>query len=323
LLAQSWISQSLDILPAEASTIFDGSHDEEHDDEADNYAVIKRWSAKDKSVDRLLRKKEIDRNALEEVPLHKKNSVLRKLKPVCLYREAYWEVDSSGEPSRYMKPKKLKRPPVSLFSGFERILLVSDYNPRRLGLILERMLRDGGVKSGRDARISKESQVRVLQGIGHQVAAYATAFEESSCVIAGKRVALMEILRSLAEFFRGQLESFDGIANIDPVGCFSISEEVADSNPSLCEMLRRAVWLGVIINTDIGTKANPLDGLMQRRTFRISYTLAPTLGLPLRASKSRGINHCLASKYPDLAMHSVTEKPRSGDEQPGLFEDPL
>jgi len=293
LLATSWLSRALNREFIDCNHFFGASRDlrQGYEEGEEGFEIISEVAKVDKQVFKFIQAKELNPRDLAHSTQAQRDAVLRKLRPVCLFRHAYLAYDKKA-----VYEKSLKRPPTALFSGFSQILLISDFNPRRLVVILERMLSDPAVKSESVDSIPKEVQVRVLQTIGHEFAAYLASFPDSLCKIMGNRVSLVEFLRTAALFFRSQLLGND--INIDPVGTFSVPEGLAKLNPSLCEMIRKAAWLGAVVSIDGDAKANPLDGKVERRSFRISYTLAPIFGLLLRASKSRGIQHCIKERYP-------------------------
>lgn len=308
-LARSWLARkSINLDPR----VFIRDHDKlpvGYEEGQEGFEIIAKVSRVDHAISEYLQSKDIDSNRLEEATQEQKDSVLRKLRPVCLFRAAFRDYSKRAGKKKIVE-KTLKRPPAIIFSGFDQILLISDFNPRRLVLILERLVEESTVDGVLPHVIPIEIQMRVVYNIGHEFSAYVASFPESACMISSRKVSLINLLREIADFFRNQLMGPD--VNIDPVGCFSIPEGLSKTNSSLCEMLRKAAWLGAIVNIDAGTKSNPLDGTVERRAFRISYTLAPVFGLLLRASKARSVQHCLRHKY--TSLEPIESRDDSGEQ---------
>ncbi len=199
-----------------------------------------------------------------------RDSVLRKAKPVAMFRRAFLKATPSGFLS--LRSRKLE----TIYYGREAIYRVSDGNPRRLiGIIgdLCAKLRLG--KDGKYPRLTENEQAEVLKRASLHFSGYVHALPGGNTFLGEHAVDLATLLKAIATFFRQRLLGSE--FPLDPVGSFRVESHI---NEKIVELLRLGVYHGAVVHVD--PMPDTIETSLRGKRFRLSYMLAPIYRLPLQ-----------------------------------------
>ncbi|MFA5117465.1 MAG: hypothetical protein WC695_01275 [Candidatus Omnitrophota bacterium] len=236
---------------------------------------IKDEARQDRGLRMFLLNKKIDPDNPFSDNQHLLDTVLRKIKPIVLFRSTYrsWY----GE-----KIKRRSRKASELFFGFDVISDISDGNPRWLIGIMKDML----LKSRGKVRVAKEIQRSVLDKVSKDYCALLKVIPNKQQEVNGKTFHLVTLLNQIASYFHSKLirDHF----SLEPITSFVVDKDVPSN---LHDFLKLASYHGAIIQTD--TDEGLFNSELEGRRFRLTYMLAPVWKLPLRLYKSIDLSSCL------------------------------
>ncbi len=238
----------------------------------------------------------------------KRDQVLRKAKPLVLFRRAFTKPGRNGAPSARRSRKVLP-----IYSGKDAIYDVADGNPRWLISIVDDLLvRMPKARVGQPQRIRPKVQATILRTVSEQFGALIQALPEATAEFEDGEVTLYGLLQRIAAYF------FHGLTqrrfSLDPYGSFVVDDAVPEP---LMGLLRKAVYEGAIVLVD--PTENAISSDLVGRRFRLSYRLAPTLRLPLRLYEAVPLSRCLEYQGGRRADRAIDDDvPHSGTIQADL-----
>lgn len=191
------------------------------------------------------------------------DTILRKIKPIILYRNSNRKYDRKG------KPKPRTRKISELYCGFDVITDVCEGNPRWLKGALQDLL----AKADKKGKVPLKAQARVLHDISENYWAKLKVIPESKKNILGRNIFMTQFLEKLAKFFFEEivLSKF----SINPIGSFEV-DRLTPQN--YADFIKKASEHGALISIQKGIFSSDF----YNRRFRLSYMLAPSFKLPLR-----------------------------------------
>lgn len=250
---------------------------------SDEWLALKEEAKQDPTLSRYLTSKGIDPSNPVASNQHLRDSVLRKIKPLVLFRKNFSHYDTRRK-RRSRKGRKLR----AGYFGVPTVFDISDGNPRFLKRIFEEMC-----AAHRNSNlIDRNTQSRIIEKISLQFYNYIRGIPGSQTVINGKPIYLFSLLHSIGKHFSKKILLDDFSA--DPTSSFVVNE---DTPPELVLLLETAAEHAAIIALDQSDDTFERSSRGQR--YRLSYLLAPLCRLPLRVYGSRGLLTCL-SEYPPL-----------------------
>jgi len=195
-----------------------------------------------------------------------RDSLLRKVKPIVLYRSAL--LKASGD-----KVVLRSRKVGSMYYGREALYRVADGNPRRLiGILGDLCSRVSATE--KVTRISASAQAEILAKASLAFGSYIQALPAGSSDQYPRELDLFSLLRTIGFFFRHRLLS--KVFPVDPVGSVIVDSNVSDAT---IELLRHGVYHGALVLVDPGVDV--LTTSLRGKRLRLSYMLAPMYKLPL------------------------------------------
>lgn len=260
---------------------------EEYGRGSDIWKLIRDAADRDPSLRSILTKKGISATDPATASVEKRDQVLRKIKPILLFRNAFSKVDEKG--NIQIRSRKV----ADIYSGVEAIYKISDGNPRWLIWIVNELLGHlSDAKDGTSTIISPSKQARVLTRASQQFSALVGALPEATEEYYGSRISLQAILRMIGEYFSRSM--LLGAFSLDPIGTFVVDERTPDS---IRRLLSVAVHQGAVILVD-GPDSTDFSLELTGKRCRLSYTLSPTYRLPLRKYAAIQLSECLGKVMP-------------------------
>lgn len=224
-----------------------------------------------------------------------KDSVLRKIKPLVLFRKNFSYFDSrSGR--RRKKTRKVR----AGFFGTPAVYDITDGNPRFIKRIFEEFAALA-LKAGisKDECLERNAQTRIIEKISLQFHNYIRAIPASHTNFPGSHrpVYLYSLLHGIGKYFSDRilLDSFSS----DPVSSFVVG---VDTPKELVNLLQIAAEHAAIVELD---NESDFDTNVVGKRFRLSFLLAPLCKVPLRIYASIGVMKCL-DDYPPLHPFAKT-----------------
>jgi energy-coupling factor transporter ATP-binding protein EcfA2 len=269
-----------------------GTGDErEYERGSATWEAMRELAKYDEGFRDVLNRNGIDPEDPTTADISKRDQVLRKAKPLVLFRLAFTKPGPHGAPS-----VRRSRKVPAIYAGRDAIYDIADGNPRWLiGIVDDLLNRYPRSKYNGPRMIPPKIQSNVLKGVSEQFGALIQALPESTARLGTTEITLYGLLQRIAGyFFRGLTQRR---FSLDPHGSFVVDVDTPDS---LIGLLRKAVYEGAIVLVDPTENAIGSDLIGKR--FRLSYRLAPTLRLPLRLYDPVPLTRCLYDeRVPDLS----------------------
>lgn len=264
-----------------ASPLSSTTEEPEYERRSPSWHAMKQLAQYDVSFREVLVRNGIDPDDPTTSDQAKRDQVLRKAKPLVLFRLAFTKRGVDGAPSAR---RSRKVPPI--YSGRDAIYDVADGNPRWLIGIVDDLL--GRVPPSRYEAaqpIAQSVQANVLKAVSEQFGALIQALPEATTHVDGAEVTLYGLLQRIATYFFRALTQRR--FTLDPNGSFFVDPDVPEE---LMPLLRKAVYEGAIMLVD--PTENAVGPELLGKRFRLSYRLAPTLRLPLRLYDPIPLSRC-------------------------------
>jgi energy-coupling factor transporter ATP-binding protein EcfA2 len=212
----------------------------------------------------------------------KRDQVLRKAKPLVLFRRAFTKPSSDGT----LSVRRSRKVPT-IYAGKDAVYDIADGNPRWLiGIINDLLAQVPNSSQAEPQTITAQVQAKVLKAVSEQFGALVETLPEATAEYKGSKITLYELLQRIANyFFRGFVQRR---FTLDPVGSFIVDANVPQE---LLQLLRKAVYEGAIVM--VNPTENAVGPDLTGKRFRLSYRLAPALRLPLRLYEAIPLTRCL------------------------------
>ena len=235
-------------------------------------SIFRSLAKKDESFREYLEKKQVNIEDLDKNDQLKRDSVIRKVRPIVEIRDHNLRLNSGGELVR------VPRRGANLYCGAKRIFAVSEGHPRWLKYTLGAML-TRAVLSHPHVRLTDQN--RELR--------YAVQRTEARLkALPVDQVSPEDLVRRLGEFFAGQV--LDGAFRADPVLSFVVDSNVAEG---IEDAVAKALYLGALVPLQRDVSDLFTKGVRGRR-FRLSNWLAPAFALPLMTGKAINLSSILS-----------------------------
>lgn len=257
---------------------------DEYEHGSGNWQIIRDAAVRDPSLAGILTKHGISPADPTTTSIEKRDRVLRKVKPIVLFREAFSKIDKDG--NIQIRSRKV----ADIYSGVEAIYKISDGNPRWLIWIVNQLL--DNVSCGQDgtpSSISRSRQARVLTRASRQFSSLVAALPEATAKLGNRRISLQEVLKIVGESFSRSM--LLGPFSLDPKGTFIVD---ASTPYVIRRFLRVAVVQGAVVLID-GPDSDDFSLDLIGKRCRLSYILSPTYRLPLRQYAAVQLSKCLAT----------------------------
>ena len=234
--------------------------------------IFRSLAKKDESFRRYLERKGINLVDLDKNDQLKRDSVIRKVRPIVEIRDHNLRLSPNGELLR------IPRRGANLYCGAKRVFAVSEGHPRWLKYTLGAML-SRAVSSHPPVRLTVQN--RELRYAVQRVKARIKALPV-------ERVSPEDLVQHLGGFFASQVLGDQFRA--DPVLSFVVDSGVA---AGVEDAVAQALYLGALVPLqgdvfDLFTKG------LQGRRFRLSNWLAPAFSLPLMTGKALNLSTILS-----------------------------
>ncbi len=272
------------------------------DDYGKNSAVWKAFRALakyDSSFRSLLIKNDIDPADPCTDDITKRDSILRKAKPIVLHRLEFTKASTDGK----LVPRGRKQ--VTLYSGADAIFDISEGNPRWLIGILNGLL--AKVKkdeNGHFIPLSKVTQANILYAVSKKFRSLLSSVPEAYCNYNEKQMHLVNLIDEIGIYFftKIALDTF----TIDPSGSFIVDNKVPDN---IVKILETGLYQGAFIH--VSSESNVGLSSIKNMRIKLAYLLSPVTKLPLR-------------NYEAVNLSSIlNHKPRRQNERQGTLNLPL
>lgn len=231
--------------------------------------VFEQLGEKDETFRAYLTKKGISHKEIRNLD-RKPDDWLRKVAPLVAYRNEF-----RNEQGNTRTRKSLD----TLYSGWQAVAAISEGNPRWLILTLNKLVNDP-----KETLIDKSTQAQhVTEASKTYWAMLKTAALKDNLGISTSQ-SPSHLIETIGNSFKEKAvnEAFSE----DPYLSFEVDGTEA---PDIINALKIALNYGALISMTQGGDIEDYDDLTGKR-FRISYLLAPKLGLPLRSSKARKLS---------------------------------
>lgn len=233
------------------------------------WQLVKEVAEWDNHLRQLLLRSGIDPTDPYTTDIARRDSLLRKIKPLAVFRRAFLKPGASRQFS--LRSRKLG----TIYYGREAIYRISDGNPRRLiGILGDMCSKAVKGKSGTYLRIAPNEQAEVLTRASSHFFGYVHALPGGNVVLSGHNFDLATVLRTVAKFFKQRLLGWE--FPLDPVGSFIVDASIDDK---IVGLLRLAVYHGALVHVD--PLPDTIEVSPRGKRFRLSYMLAPQERLPL------------------------------------------
>jgi hypothetical protein len=225
---------------------------------------------KDPTFQEFLTRKQINPASLDPSPSAPNGNTIRKVAPLVAFRNAYRGFDEGK--------KRGRKPFNAAYTGWAAITAISEGNPRWLLTLLTGIFAE--VRSIQDLPVAHSKQqhhAMVTSGTFAEVLR-TVATQQLDCI--QTTIPVMQLLTKIGAYFHDRLVTDDFVE--DPPMSFEVGNDV---NEDIENSLRIAVNHGAIICYQ---QPDGLGGFgtLKNKRFRLSYTLSPSLKLPIRKSKS-------------------------------------
>ena len=248
-----------------------------HDLESKFGVTFRSLASKDESFRKYLDKKQIHIDDLDKNDQAKRDSVIRKVRPIVEVRDHYLRLNSDGELVR------ISRRSANLYCGAKRVFAVSEGHPRWLKYTLGAML-TRVVATYPHLRLTDQN--RELR--------YAVQRTEARLkALPVEIVSSEELVHKLGEFFSSQV--LDVQFRADPVLSFVVDTNISDGVENA---VAQALYLGALVPLQ-GDVFNLFTRGLQGRRFRLSNWLAPAFSLPLMTGKANNLSAILSGQKKD------------------------
>jgi hypothetical protein len=211
-----------------------------------------------------------------------RDKLLRKAKPIVLFREEFRKLDKQGQVT--LRSRKV----ASFCYGIDAIYDVSDGNPRWLTWIITELLLHA--KRTRHLKVNPKAQADILLKASQQFCSFLQTLPHPMASDGLTMFLLLERIRNY--FFNRYI--FDEFS-LDPVGSFTVDEQF---HPHTIALLRLALDHGALVYVD--PRDNAFDANLKGKHFRLSYLLAPNWNLPLRCYRSVALSSILGTQVSPL-----------------------
>lgn len=233
--------------------------------------IFRELAAKDSSFLKYLTTKHINYEHLDDNDQLKKDSVIRKVRPIVEVRNFNLKADADDRLVR------VSRRAPTLYCGARRVFAVSEGHPRWLKYTLTAML--SRAKSGSE-HISVAIQNREILNAVQRIDARIKA-------LPAKSSSTEEFIATVGAFFSEQVlgPSF----RPDPSLSFIVDTGVPED---MMYCVEQALYVGALVPLQSDVFKLFTDGLSGRR-FRLSNWLAPMFDLPLMTGKATNLSTIL------------------------------
>ncbi|MCE0485193.1 MAG: hypothetical protein LV479_13275 [Methylacidiphilales bacterium] len=249
------------------------------------YELIKEVASWDISLRRLLENNQIDPSHPIAANTAKKDTVLRKLKPIVALRHEFVKSRLSGALVRRSRKASV------LYSRIPAIYDLSDGNPRRLIRMFEELCmnvtRD---TDGKVRPVPVEIQARVMNASASLFRDYLRMLPGAQVTLTGTKqtVLLYDLLREIGRYFSSGL--LVGPFPLDPKSSFTVDP---DTDEGLIRLLRLASYHGAILKV---SGDDTETGDIRGRRFRLCFALCPLFQLPLRLYAPVNLSTCITNR---------------------------
>jgi hypothetical protein len=225
------------------------------------WQIIRDEAKIDGDLYNLLVQNGIDPSDPSTASISKRNTLLRKIKPLVLHRHAFRKTGSDGQSLR----RSRKIAPV--FCGWQTVFDVSEGNPRWLIGIVDRLIpeaRKGKKKA--TLPIAAANQARVLTSVSQEYCSLLSALPEALIPVDNNQLTLYGLVKAISRHFEEEiiLSRF----RLDPPGSFTVD---SSTPPSICELLRVAAYNGAIVYIDPKVNAFDADIINKRFPYQSVY----------------------------------------------------
>lgn len=234
--------------------------------------VFLELGEKDETFREYMERKGVDYRDIKHLN-RKPDDWLRKVAPIAAFRNEF----------RNDKGKtRSRKSPEKLYAGWQAIAAISEGNPRWLIITLNTL-----VKNSNEIPISLAVQAQQLSDASKTYwAMLQTASLKDNLGISTNR-SPSHLIETIGDCLKENIvnESF----NEDPYLSFEVDNE---ERQDIINALKIALNYGALVVMSTCGDIEDYDELRGKR-FRISYLLAPKLGLPLRSAKARKLSTIL------------------------------
>lgn len=235
----------------------------------------------DEATRKLLADKDINLEDPLTMDVSKRDQVLRKLKPIAVYRHAYLKKGADGGIA-----KRTRNVFPEIFSGEHVIYRLCDGNPRFLIFLVERLAGAAQLKSDLSVEpLSAEKQAGILRQVSQEFCAHLRAVPKAIFHNGPTTLSMFDVIEQLGTYFHDQV--CGNKVSLDPLTTFTVDSWMPND---VIEAFRRIVWHGGFVHVD--PQDTQLDTVVHNKKFRLSYGLAPIFGTLLRSDKSKKLSMC-------------------------------
>ena len=256
-----------------------------YDEGSSEYELIKGVASWDVSLRRLLESNQIDPNHPIAADTAKKDTVLRKLKPIVALRNEFVKARLNGSLVRRSRKASV------LYSRVPAIYDLSDGNPRRLIRMFEELCMNAARDNeGTVKPIPIEIQARVMSASASLFRDYLKMLPGAQATLTGTKqtVLLYDLLREIGRYFSSGL--LVGPFPLDPKNSFTVDP---DTDEGLIKLLRLASYHGAILKV---SGHDTETGDIRGRRFRLCFALCPLFQLPLRLYAPVNLSTCITNR---------------------------
>lgn len=249
--------------------------------DSSEYQLFKNVASWDKSFAQILVEYGIEPTDPYTDDVTLRDRVLRKAKPIALFRSAFLKAADSGQ--IVFRSRKA----AGLYCGASALIRVCDGNPRRLiGVLSDLASRVRISNDGSIFALDQNMQDEVMRRASSQFMGYISAIPEATQLVGEERLDIPSVLKAIANYFKHTILGND--FQLDPCGSFVVD---SNSDGRLTELLRLAVYHGAVVHID--PLPDALETNVVGKRFRLSYMLAPIYRLPLTQYKEISLGRIL------------------------------
>lgn len=265
-------------------------------------ATFRHLAAKDPTFRKYLNERGLDVEALHLLPQDTRNSIVRKIAPVVVTREAFRRDERHGT-STIGVIRSRKNP--DLYTGADALFAITEGNPRWFISILLPLVSIYRQADG--ARVPRGRQSMAVKEAVSRFRAFLKTVPSASANNSEDRGLLTFVDRVGRHFYEGVVQR-----PFEPEPPLSF---IVDSNATkdVESTVEQALHTGAIIYVPDSEIAELLSSVRGKR-FRLSYMLASHHRLPLRLGKARALSKIFGSQMQNDLFSPGEEGGRHGAE---------
>lgn len=247
-----------------------------------------------------LKRKKINPKKLFLLPKGVMDSVVRKIAHLVALREFYRAPDRTG----IRQIQKRTRKSAILYAGAESLFAVSEGNPRWFIAIAGRLLDNWQTQS---TKIHRGSQAKEMLKAAERFSSMLRTIPVNPSKLLTPDDGVLELIETIGDFFHDLAVVRDFTA--EPPSTFKVDN---DMDEDVVIMLEQALNAGAIVYVPEDDSQFMITSVRGKR-FRVSYLLAPLLGLPLRLGVETSLfrilrtSDRLVEKHPVLQFYPLAE----------------